>query len=111
LEQNQNTNEQLQPKEIIPLQEQQSAEPIPTETSPPVLTEIKEETPTPVLQPQAIRSLPSFHDAGLSLQPLLASAPTRQITKEPNVGGDANISVEEIFCSFHYGCHLLLHIG
>jgi hypothetical protein len=52
LEQNQNTNEQLQPKEIIPLQAPQSTETIPTETAPPVSTEIKEETPTPVLQPQ-----------------------------------------------------------
>jgi hypothetical protein len=52
LEENQNTNKQLQLKETNPLDAQQSAEPTHSDTLPSVPTEIKQETPTPVLQPQ-----------------------------------------------------------
>jgi hypothetical protein len=52
LEENQNTNEALQPQEAIPLETKESNEPATSEPSIPSSAEVKEETPTSVTQPQ-----------------------------------------------------------
>jgi len=48
LEQNQNANEQLQSKEVIPLEVQELSEPVTPELSIPASAEEKKETPTPL---------------------------------------------------------------
>jgi hypothetical protein len=52
LQENQNTNEQIQPKEETPVEVQQNVEPETPETFMPALEEIKEKTPTPATQAQ-----------------------------------------------------------
>ena len=60
LEQNQNTNEQMQPKETVPLELQQSSAPLTSETSLPAAEEVKEEIPAtlPQTSPGSYRDQP-----------------------------------------------------
>ena len=52
MEQNQNTNGQLQPKEVISVEEHIPSEPVTPEIVTTASAEAKEETPTAVTQPQ-----------------------------------------------------------